>query len=294
MNKHTTFLSRRTLYGVIGAVLVLIALGSFVDYPLSLALYDTTNPFAMFFAAYGAIPAPLGCVAAGTLFVCGHNREKRIAGTLQRIGGLLLLLAGVLLVCFLPALYLPVSPLLLAGVGVVLSAGTILVTCRLAKGADRAMILRVALAILLAILCELLVVNFIKVCWGRPRMRLVTSHPEAFFVPWWQLGNALKEPLMAAGVAADEFKSFPSGHTANATTMLLLGLVPYLKPQLQKYQKALVAFGFAWAAIVALSRILLGAHYLTDTAVGFLVGFLSVYLICNFLFRSQKQTPHHG
>lgn len=99
---------------------------------------------------------------------------------------------------------------------------------------------------------------------------------------------------MAAGVAADEFKSFPSGHTANATTMLLLGLVPYLKPQLQKYQKALVAFGFAWAAIVALSRILLGAHYLTDTAVGFLVGFLSVYLICNFLFRSQKQAPHHG
>ena len=76
--------------------------------------------------------------------------------------------------------------------------------------------------------------------------------------------------------------------------MLLLGLVPYLKPQLQKYQKALVAFGFAWAAIVALSRILLGAHYLTDTAVGFLVGFLSVYLICNFLFRSQKQAPHHG
>ena len=183
---------------------------------------------------------------------------------------------------------------LLAGIGLVLSAGTILVTCRQAKGADRAMILRVALAILLAILCELLVVNFIKVCWGRPRMRLVTSHPEAFFVPWWQLGNALKETLMAAGVAADEFKSFPSGHTANATTMLLLGLVPYLKPQLQKYQKALVAFGFAWAAIVALSRILLGAHYLTDTAVGFLVGFLSVYLICNFLFRSQKQAPHHG
>lgn len=288
MKEHTTFLSRRILYGVILVTLALIAVGSFVDFPLSFALYDASNPFATFFAAYGAIPAPLGCVAAGTLFVCGHNRDNKVLGTVQNIGGILLLFVGILLVCFLPALYMPVSPLLLAGVGLILSAGTILITCRLAKGADRAMIFRVALAILLAILCELLVVNFIKVCWGRPRMRLVVSHPEAFFVPWWQLGNALKEPLMAAGVAADEFKSFPSGHTANATTMLLLGLVPYLKPQLQKYQKALVAFGFAWAAIVALSRILLGAHYLTDTTVGFLVGFLSVYLICGAVLRPRS------
>lgn len=288
MKEHTTFLSRRILYGVILVTLALIAVGSFVDFPLSFALYDASNPFATFFAAYGAIPAPLGCVAAGTLFVCGHNRDNKVLGTVQNIGGILLLFVGILLVCFLPALYIPVSPLLLAGVGLILSAGTILITCRLAKGADRAMIIRVALAIVLVLLCELVVVNLIKVAWGRPRMRLVVSHPEAFFVPWWQLGNALKEPLMAAGVAADEFKSFPSGHTANATTMLLLGLVPYLKPQLQKYQKALVAFGFAWAAIVALSRILLGAHYLTDTTVGFLVGFLSVYLICGAVLRPRS------
>lgn len=288
MKEHTTFLSRRILYGVILVTLALIAVGSFVDFPLSFALYDASNPFATFFAAYGAIPAPLGCVAAGTLFVCGHNRDNKVLGTVQNIGGILLLFVGILLVCFLPALYIPVSPLLLAGVGLILSAGTILITCRLAKGADRAMIIRVALAIVLVLLCELVVVNLIKVAWGRPRMRLVVSHPEAFFVPWWQLGNALKEPLMAAGVAADEFKSFPSGHTANATTMLLLGLVPYLKPHLQKYQKALVAFGFAWAAIVALSRILLGAHYLTDTTVGFLVGFLSVYLICGAVLRPRS------
>lgn len=288
MKEHTTFLSRRILYWVILVTLALIAVGSFVDFPLSFALYDASNPFATFFAAYGAIPAPLGCVAAGTLFVCGHNRDNKVLGTVQNIGGILLLFVGILLVCFLPALYMPASPLLLAGVGLVLSAGTILITCRLAKGADRAMIIRVALAIVLVLLCELVVVNLIKVAWGRPRMRLVVSHPEAFFVPWWQLGNALKEPLMAAGVAADEFKSFPSGHTANATTMLLLGLIPYLKPQLQKYQKALVAFGFAWAAIVALSRILLGAHYLTDTTVGFLVGFLSVYLICGAVLRPRS------
>lgn len=289
MNGHTTFLSRRMLYGAIGVALALIALGSFVDYPLSSALYDASNPFALFFAAYGALPALLGCVAAGTLFVCGRSRARPVFSALQSAGGTLLLLLGAALVCFLPALYLPVSPARLAGIGLLLCGATVWIARRLAGGADRAVITRVALAIVLVIVCELLVVNLIKVCWSRPRMRLVASHPEAYFFPWWRWGTALKEPLMAAGVAADEFKSFPSAHTANAATLLLLGLAPRLKPQLQKYQKALVAFGFAWTATVALSRILLGAHYLTDTAVGFLIGFLSVYLICGAVFRPRNR-----
>lgn len=290
MNGYTPFLPRRVVYGAIGVVLALVALGTFVDYPLSFALYDESSPFATFFAAYGAIPAPLGCVAAGTLFVCGRNRDNKIWGIVQSIGGILLLLSGAILVCLIPALYMAVPPALLTGIGLILSASTILVIRRLAKGADRSAMIRVALAISLALLCQLLVVNGIKLAWGRPRMRLVTSHPEVFFVPWWQLGNALKEPLMAAGVTADEFKSFPSGHTANATTMLLLGVLPYLQPKLQKYKTVLVAFGFAWAAIVALSRIMIGAHYLTDTAVGFLVSFLSIYLICSFMLcpRNKK------
>lgn len=291
VNGHTPFLPRQTLYGAIVVAAALIALGSFVDYPLSSALYDASNPFALFFAAYGAIPAPLGCVAAGTLLVCGRDRAKAVPGALQTAGGILLLLAGTGLACLLPAVYLPVSPAVLAVVGLVLCVGTILIVRRLAKGADRAVILRVALAILLVILCELAVVNLIKVCWGRPRMRLVASHPEAYFFPWWQRGTALKESLLAAGVAADEFKSFPSAHTANAATMLLLGLAPCLKPRLLPYRKGLVAFGFVWTAVVALSRILLGAHYLTDTAVGFLIGFLSVYLICGALFRRRDKKP---
>lgn len=291
MNGHTPFLPRKTLYGAIIVAAVLLALGSFADYPLSSALYNASNPFAMFFAAYGAIPAPLGCVAAGTLFVCGRSREKAVTGAVQTAGGVLLLLAGAGLVCFLPAVYLPVSPALLAAVGLVLSAATVLLTRRLARGADRAVIHRVALAILLVILCELAVVNLIKVCWGRPRMRLVASHPEAYFFPWWRRGTALKEPLLAAGVAADEFKSFPSAHTANAATMLLLGLAPCLNPRLRRCQRALVAFGFGWTAVVALSRIMLGAHYLTDTAVGFLIGFLSVYFICGALLRPRNPKP---
>ena len=47
-------------------------------------------------------------------------------------------------------------------------------------------------------------------------MRLVTNDPRACFMPWWQTGSSLKDTLVAAGVAGEEFKSFPSGHTGNA------------------------------------------------------------------------------
>lgn len=53
MNGHATFLSRRTLYGFLAVVPVLIALGSFVDPPLSLALYLPVSPALL---AGGASP----------------------------------------------------------------------------------------------------------------------------------------------------------------------------------------------------------------------------------------------
>lgn len=290
MNERTTFLGRRILYGALGVALAWMALGSFVDYPLSCALYNESNPFAMFFAAYGELPATLGWVAAGSLFLYGHNRNNKLFGVIQVADGICLILLGTVMACLMPTLYLPVKTAILTVIGLALSVCTVVVTCRLAHNADRAMVIRVAVAVFLVILCELLVVNFIKVPWGRPRMRLVANNPEACFLSWWQLGGALKDRLVAAGVAAEEFKSFPSGHTANAATMLLLGLIPYLKPQLQRFEHAFIAVGFAWTAVVAFTRIVMGAHYLTDTVVGFLVGFLSVYVICKMVFRSRGKS----
>lgn len=131
---------------------------------------------------------------------------------------------GAALVCFLPALYLPVPPAVLAGISLFLCAATVWVTRRLAQGVDPAAVTRVDLAVLLVIMCE----------------SLVASHPGVYFFSWWRWGTALKEP--PAGVVTNELKSFPSAHTANAANMLFLGLAPCHKPRLQKYQKALVSF----------------------------------------------------
>ena len=113
-------------------------------------------------------------------------------------------------------------------------------------------------------------------------MRLVAVDERACFLPWWQPGTDLRDALVAAGVAAEEFKSFPSGHTANASALMLLCLLPKLSVKLEGKQTALFLTGFIWAALVALPRIIMGAHYLTDTVVGLAVG-LGCLLFVNWL-----------
>lgn len=86
MKDETVLLSKKTLHISIGIAVILMILGSFADYPLSCALYDETNPIAVFFAAYGEIPAILGWVAAGTLLAAGHSKGSSCHFNFNRVG----------------------------------------------------------------------------------------------------------------------------------------------------------------------------------------------------------------
>lgn len=74
----------------------------------------------------------------------------------------------------------------------------------------------------------------------------------------------------------------------HGVTVLFLGLIPSLNPKYQLYKCDFLAYGFEWAATVALTCIIMGAHYLTDTVVDFLVGTLCVYFISTLFFRNKK------
>lgn len=120
-------------------------------------------------------------------------------------------------------------------------------------------------------------------------MRLVAVDDRAYFMPWWQPGKTLRDTLVDAGVAAEEFKSFPSGHTANASSMMLLCLLPHLSTKLHGKQNILFLIAVIWTSLVAASRIVMGAHYLTDTTVGFATGFIIFIVLCRLLFPPHKK-----
>ena len=70
---------------------------------------------------------------------------------------------------------------------------------------------------------------------------------------------------------------------------MLLSLLPVFCPQWRRQQTAIFCVGFGWALVVAISRIVMGAHYLTDTAVGLAVGLGSFVAISALLFPTRKK-----
>ena len=280
--------SKRVLLSAGAFLLVMMVIGSVWDYPISRALYNQSNVLGLFFAAFGEYPAALGFAAAGAMLISARNREKRLRGVLQALAGCVLLLFGAAMAAVLPTGYLDISLGLSAVIGIACTALAVWGILRLCRDADRGTVLRVAAVFLLVVFADILVVNLIKIPWGRPRMRLVAVDERACFLPWWQPGTDLRDTLVAAGVAAEEFKSFPSGHTANASALMLLCLLPRLSSKLEGKQTALFLTGFVWAALVALSRIIMGAHYLTDTMAGFAVGLISLAAVCACFPKLEK------
>ena len=144
--------------------------------------------------------------------------------------------------------------------------------------------LRFILTVTFVAIVAALLINVIKIPWGRVRMRLIVqAGNESYFTPWWQAGGTLKRQLLAEGVAKSEFRSFPSGHTACAACAMLMILLPTLSKRLQKRTTLCFLLGCVWTLAVALSRICMGAHFLTDVAAASLV-FLGVATLGIWLF----------
>lgn len=283
-----SLLSKRVLITGSALLLVMFVIGSFFDYSISRMIYNESSPFGIFFAAFGEYPAALGFVAAGAMLYFSRNRERRLIGVLQSVAGGWFILSGAAMAVILPAEYMGLPIWQSAVIGLVCTALTVWGILWLCREADTHTVILVAVVFVCVIFADILVVNLIKIPWGRARMRLVANDYRAYFMPWWQPGSDLKDTLIAAGVAAEEFKSFPSGHSANASALMLLSLLPTLERKLANKKMLLFGIGSGWAGIVAFSRIIMGAHYLTDTVIGLSIGFAVLIIVNYIVFRKSS------
>jgi undecaprenyl-diphosphatase len=82
--------------------------------------------------------------------------------------------------------------------------------------------------------------------------------------------------------------SFPSGHTANAATMVVV--LSIIFPRVWVW-----VAGAAWAILMAMSRTYLGAHWLSDTVGGLLLGTgiaIIVWAPLAYRLARERQAPH--
>lgn len=105
------------------------------------------------------------------------------------------------------------------------------------------------------LLAVLLVTTVCKVIWGRIRYRDMVDVSQ--FSPWYVLFNRIGS-------------SFPSGHTSSFVGSLLC-LLGFPFPMIRKHHCLSCILAFALVVMMMISRMIMGAHFLSDTAAGLLI-----------------------
>ena len=140
--------------------------------------------------------------------------------------------------------------------------------------------------IIMAVLANVLIM-IVKDPVGRMRYRAMNSELGqemggfANFQNWYESRGGQPEALSAAFEArygvTDAFKSFPSGHTCAAGMTYALIMLPDVLGTKNKWLRALCwVFPVVFTGLVAVSRIVVGAHFFSDVLFGGTIAFLSM------------------
>ncbi len=138
---------------------------------------------------------------------------------------------------------------------------------------------RFACAVALAIIFSTLFVTFIKEPFGRVRYRAMNYAGDfSYYTRWYVLnGQPDKEWIIKTFSDSDACRSFPSGHTQSTAMIFCIVMLKELFNITSKKKTALLwIVSIVWTGCVALSRIMVGAHFFSDVLVGGTIGFLSV------------------
>lgn len=269
------------VFTIASIVFLIVSLGILatgqIDYNISKALINRDSIWAEFFNIFGETPAVIGLLMGTSILFLTRRRENKVWFAFATlVGGFFVLVFSNMLVST-PVRYIfefsedgtpSTVKTIVKVVALVIAITIFIVGPRYKDKLEK--VRREGLFMIVLVASTIVLVNVLKIIWGRPRMRSISSFEE--FNYWYQI---------AGPAASDEFKSFPSGHTANGFCILMFYvLTPYIK--LFKPNTVLI-FGVIWGAFVALSRVVLGAHFLSDVLVGGYVA-IFLFLIYNHLF----------
>ena len=132
------------------------------------------------------------------------------------------------------------------------------------------------------------VVKFVKIVFKRMRYRAMLYVDDAefsYFTNWFQINKKTFHSLVSFG--EDFFKSFPSGHASASATLFCLCLLPKYVEKLntKKWKNIFLISSLVFTFVVCLTRIIAGAHFLTDVLIG---AFITIILIFVLEFLVEK------
>ena len=267
---------RLPLFVALGVAIIGIIFGSFFDLQISSAIASANNNFALTISAIGPTIGFAAVAVMGGGFVALIVKGKYHIALKILFGVLAACCLGV--VIFYPAgEYFGINGFYGAAPEWVGYLVVLLPECAAFVGGyflfkdyknDKLWII-FCIIIVLLLIALLGIIPRLKDFIHRPRYRLLasTSDPLINFHNWWEPFKEYKDVKDA--YAHDNFKSYPSGHTAEASILLVaFTFLPLAHQKFEKYQLPLFIGGSALVLLVALARILAAAHFLSDVSWG--------------------------
>ncbi len=268
---------------VLVCLLGVLAVGN-LDYTISKSIINEHSTWANFFNMFGEFPAMLGMLVGVAILFGGRRKEiawRNVVGWIFSIPFMLLFSFAIV---FMPINYyfehnpngIPQMWMIIAAVGAIaLFAITMLLIKKVSNKKLREL-RKIGLILIILVITEMVLVNVVKILWARPRMRSIESVDE--FVHWYKINGPSND---------NELKSFPSGHAANGWIMLAYTMfLPYLKKMKKNW---FMIFAIVWGTGVAVSRVVLGAHFLSDVLVGSYITILAFFMIYKIVMSKKKK-----
>lgn len=282
----------------IGIMVIGLILGSFFDLQISQTIFSPRNGFGVCVAAFAFIPAYgfIGLVS-GILFA---NTYKSNKPKWLKVG---LYIASV--VALFAAAYFSTLDLfsvngfdkpgigydiLAIGIGLVINSGFAYLGYYLFKDNTNEYLWIPIMILVFAVFIALVpVTQILKVAMDRPRYRLIAGG--VFDVPFYNWYQPCKnsQVYIDMGALKEDFKSMPSGHAGSSIiySVILAIILPLARPNLRKYIRLLYFAAFAVALVVMFSRMLVGAHFLSDVSMGALINLLMVFIANEIIIRKN-------
>lgn len=288
--------------GAFAAVLVvLLIVGTFTDYKVAETIYAPDNNLVIFVSTLGLFPMVYpACFLLGVLVQRSLASKKapipRIAGAVLCVA--LAMIFGALITRSVLSIRdgfgglvgSEPSTLVRMGIGGVIGAILCALGVRAGKANDAEDLARGVLLTITVLVVSFVAVEVVKNFMSRPRPRvLFAGYGGIEFCPWYQKYSGAEEFMATYGLEKDAFKSFPSGHSLQAASLLAayygLSLV---YPGLRQKLGVALAIEAIFALTVMACRMILGAHFLSDVSTGALVSVIAFFILMALQKPQQK------
>lgn len=264
--------------------------GEYIDLAINHALSNSRSFFGIFFMCVGEYPAYFLIPIGGVIFYYNNDRfEKDVHKLLWKIFSCVLIFIGIFIFANNCTKIYEIESYVMIGFAIFF--GLFLGAIALGIGAfipkeEYHKLFKFAVFIIAFTLIALVLMQVLKACWSRMRYRdMLKEGNFEGFTPWFlpQMGRANPNPDY-------DYTSFPSGHTSSACHIFVICLLPHYFKKLdtKKWKVALYIISIVFTVLVAISRIVNNAHYLSDVVMGGSLTYAVFYLLKYAFFKNGK------